>query len=227
MQVEINESSDSIFNYDVADNVSRFLASDPNNRSAAIADFVFRESVKKYQDAKRSHASSVRHSPLVIRLGALIYSKMKGGGDLYKLVAKVMGLPSDRQIRRYKSSSVNARDGFLTANVEAAKQLFDQQNPLLNKKDARRHVSLAYGEMSVKGRFSVNYHTNELVGIADDAFEVSVIERAFSALATNLDGDDDSDDDIIVPEPTKYFLAFIASIFLLQDMESRKLSTRS
>ncbi|KAL7503030.1 hypothetical protein ACHAXN_001589, partial [Cyclotella atomus] len=113
MTVEINDTSDSIFNYNVANNVTCFLASDPNDRCNAIADFVFRESVKKYFDAKERHASGVRHSPLAIRLGALIYSKLKGGGDLYQLVAKIMGLPSDHQIRRYKHSTVNSMDGFL------------------------------------------------------------------------------------------------------------------
>jgi hypothetical protein len=56
MTVEINETSDSIFNYDVAQNVKRFLAADPNDRTNAIADFVFRESVKKYLENTRAHA---------------------------------------------------------------------------------------------------------------------------------------------------------------------------
>lgn len=214
MDVEINETSDSIFNYSVASNVAKYLAADGDNTNAA-AEFIFRESVRKYQDAKTKHASSVRHSQLVIRLGALIYQKMGNGGDLYNLVAKIMGLPTDRTIRRYKSSSVNDPDGVLLSNLEAARLKFDLSHPGCDKDDFKRHVSLAYDEMSVKGRFSVNYHTNTLVGIADDAFERSVIEREFELLAADWkNGDEDCEDDdskITVPEATKYFLGFMAT----------------
>lgn len=65
----------------------------------------------------------------MIRLGALIYQKMGNGGDLYNLVAKIMGLPTDRTIRRYKSSSVDAPDGVLLSNIDAARIKFDLDHP--------------------------------------------------------------------------------------------------
>ena len=192
-----------------SNDVSRFLASDPNDRTNAIVEFVFRDSVKKYQDAKRRHASGVRHSPLVIRLRALIYQKMCNGGDLYNLVAKIMGLPTYRTIRRYKSSSVNAPDGVLLSNIDAARLKFDLDHPDCPKDDFKHHVTLAYDEMLVEGQFSVNYHTNTLIGIADNAFERSVIEREFEALAANWKDDVEEDEcEITVPEPTKYFFGF-------------------
>ena len=78
VDVQVNASSDEILSTTVADNVSRFLNSDPNDRTNAIADYVFREAVTKYQQAKAHGRKSVRHSPLVIRLGALIKQKMTG-----------------------------------------------------------------------------------------------------------------------------------------------------
>ena len=101
VEVQINSHSDTIFNTMVAENVSRFLNSDPNDQTNAIADYVFRENVRKYQQAKLHGHTSIRHSPLVIWLGALILNKMGNGGDLYDLVAKCMGMPSSCSLRNF------------------------------------------------------------------------------------------------------------------------------
>jgi hypothetical protein len=56
-------------------------------------------SFEKYQQAKKFGNTSICHSPLVIRLGALVLSMMDNGGDVYDLVVKACGLPSTQSLR--------------------------------------------------------------------------------------------------------------------------------
>eukprot|EP00956_Cyclotella_meneghiniana_P040895 scaffold208601_cov23-Cyclotella_meneghiniana.AAC.1 len=54
IDVEVNPTSTEIFSDETADKVRDFLQSDESNRSAAIAEYVFREHVEKYRQAKRN-----------------------------------------------------------------------------------------------------------------------------------------------------------------------------
>jgi hypothetical protein len=66
--------------------------------------------------------------------------------------------------------------------------------------------------MHTKGRFSVNHHTGELVGISKDEFELSVvIEREFKELTANIEDENEDVEVLSVPQPTKKFIVFIAT----------------
>ena len=138
----------------------------------------------------------------------MVLSKMGNGGDCYDLVAKACGLPSARTLRNYKSASENEPDGILYSQLEAAQQHFNEKNPNYPSDSFLRFVRLAWDEMTVKGRFSVNYHSGKLVGILEDAFEESVISREWAALSADPDSEKN---DIVAPQATRYFLAFIAT----------------
>jgi hypothetical protein len=209
VHVEINEAADKIFNETNAERVKQFLESNPHQRGNAIAEYVFKENCQKYLQAKKFGRTSIRHSPLVIRLGALVLSMMGNGGDVYDLVAKACGLPSARTLRNYKSHSVNEPDGILYSQLEAARELFNEKHGDSSPTSWQRSIRLAWDEMTVKGRFSVNHHTGKLIGIANDAFESSIIAREWAALAEK--GDEKEDEEIVVPETTKHFLAVIAT----------------
>ena len=101
---------------------------------------------------------------------------MKTGGGLYDLLAKCTGLPPSRTLRRYSTHTSTVQDGIMYENLSTAEQEFIDSHPDCPTKDFKRHVSLALDEMHTKGRFGVNMHTNELVGVSNDAFERSVIE---------------------------------------------------
>lgn len=215
VHVEVNETASEIFSETNAERVQKFLDSNPNDRGNAIAEYVFKENCIKYQQAKKFGRTSIRHSPLVIRLGALVLSMMGNGGDVYDLVAKACGLPSARSLRNYKSHSVNEPDGILYSQLEAAREIFNKKQSDEREGDPtswHRSVRLAWDEMTVKGRFSVNHHTGKLIGIANDAFETSVIAREWAALAGTEDDADDSEiTEVVVPQATRHFLAVIAT----------------
>ena len=128
-------------------------------------------------------------------------------GGLYNLVAKVCGLPSDRQIRRYNISNSNTPDGFMKANVAMAQERFEEQNPGADRFDWRRHVTVALDSMHTKGRFEVNHHTNQLVGVANDAFDKNIIKDELKVLEKS----GDENEKMIIPEMAKHFLVFIAT----------------
>ena len=64
-------------------------------------------------------------------------------------------------------------------------QLFDQRNPNAGPTDWHRHVTLAFDSMSCKGRFVVNYHTNEIVGMASDCLKPNVILNELKELESH------------------------------------------
>jgi hypothetical protein len=86
VEVEINDDSDIIFNDDTADDVTAFLESSSDD-DTAIAEYVFREHVAKYKQAKPKGIRTIRHSPLVIRLGIAVRKAMGYSGGLYDLLA--------------------------------------------------------------------------------------------------------------------------------------------
>lgn len=77
-------------------------------------------------------------------------------------VAKACGLPSARSLRNYKSQSVNEPDGILYSQLKDAQDIFNQKYPSYPPMGWSRMVRLAWDEMTVKGQFSVNYHTGKL-----------------------------------------------------------------
>ena len=134
---------------------------------------------------------------------------MSNSGGLYDMLAQCAGLPTDRTLRNYTSQTSHVADGILYENLDTAQQVFDRNNSDCSEFDFRRHVTLAFDEMSTKGRFAVNHTTNEIVGVSRDAFERSIIEREFKDLGKTKEDDDDAE--VLVPEPTKHFLAFMAT----------------
>jgi hypothetical protein len=105
----INEDGDRIFDMTMEENVKRFLSSDPNDRTAAIAQYVFTEACMKHEQAKQHGRKSIRHSPLVIRLAAAVYSKMGDASGGCDLLARCFNLPTGRAIRNYTDNTTSER----------------------------------------------------------------------------------------------------------------------
>lgn len=211
VECPINEDSDKIFDISMEENVKQFLSSDPNDRTAAIAQYVFTEACMKHEQAKLHGRKSLRHSPLVIRLAASVYSKMGHAGGGYDLLARCFNLPTSRTIRNYTDNTASEPDGILHCNLRAAQVCFNERNPDCPDDDHKRAVILKLDEMHVRGRFGVDFHTNNVVGITEDALDKSVIEREFKELMASEKEDGDGEE-VTVPEPNKKFLVFVATI---------------
>lgn len=207
----INEDSDKIFDITMEQNVKRFLSSDPSDRTAAIAEYVFTEACQKHQQAKLHGRKSIRHSPLVIRLAAAVYASMGGAGGGYDLLARCFNLPTSRNLRNYTEKTASEPDGILHRNLLAAQGYFDGRNPDCPVGDGRRAVVLKLDEMHMRGRFGVDFKTNKVIGISEDALEKTVIERELNELI-RLQKDDTVVEEVSIPEPNKKFLVFIATI---------------
>mmetsp|Transcript_19434 Transcript_19434/g.41004 ORF Transcript_19434/g.41004 Transcript_19434/m.41004 type:complete len:471 (+) Transcript_19434:601-2013(+) len=205
INVPMNDHLDEVFNDDVAEAAKKFLSKEVSQES--VSEYAFAQTVKNHKIAREKGDKAVRHCPLMIRLGCLVRETMGYKGGLYSLVAKICGLPSDRQIRRYNIANSNDPDGFMRANVLIAQNRFDQANPGLGRFDWKRHMSVALDSMHTKGGFEVNYHINQLVGVADNAFDKDVLKDELKMLEKN----DEEDSEIVIPEIAKHFLVFIAT----------------
>ena len=64
--------------------------------------------MRNHNIAKEKGAKVVRHYPLMIRLECVVRESMGYKGGLYNIVAKVCGLPSDRQIRRGHNHDIHS-----------------------------------------------------------------------------------------------------------------------
>lgn len=211
VECPVNEESDKIFDISMEENVKRFLSSDPNDRTAAIAEYVFTEACMKHQQAKLYGRKSIRHSPLVIRLAASVYSSMGNAGGGYDLLARCFNLPTGRTIRNYTDNTASEPDGILYGNLRSAQVCFNERNGNCPANDPKRAVILKLDEMHVRGRFGVDFHTNKVIGITEDALDKSAIEREFKELLS-LEKDGDDEQEVAVPEPNKKLLVFVATI---------------
>ena len=225
--VEVNESSDYIFNDDVTNNMENFLAEEVSKDS--LAYYVFTESVRKHKIAKETGKRSVRHCPIAIRLGALIRGKMGYSGGLYDLVASALGLPTDRTLQEYTIPTTNDPDGILVKNIMREMQIFNDRNPNAGLFDWERHVTLAFDSMSCKGRFVVNFHTNEIVGMATDCLKPNVILNELTELQkSDMTGEqiqeagEDANKDPPVPDVAKHFLIFAATTWSPNAQDGRR-----
>ena len=61
----------------------------------------------------------------------------------------------------------------------------------------------------------MNHHTGKLIGVANDAFEQSVIAREWAALAGTAEEEKDGEErKVVVPQATRHFLAVIATTMI-------------
>ncbi|KAL7455841.1 hypothetical protein ACHAWC_008195 [Mediolabrus comicus] len=203
MTKECNE----IFSEDNKANVEQFLDEKEISEDSVVR-YAFNESVRKQKLSRDGKKNGVRHCPLMVRLGTLVRKKMGYAGGAYDLLAKLAGLPSDRTIRRYKTPNSNEPDGFMHPNLKRARDEFNINYPAADKFDFRRHGSTAFDSMVTKGRFAANYHTNHLVGAADDAFDEDIILKELKQLEESVLNDGGSNPPAL-PELARNFLVFI------------------
>ena len=210
LDIPLNEESDSIFSNDELQSaVDSFLAEKEITQDGIVA-YAFKESVRKHRMAREKGHRSVRHCPLMIRLGCVVHRKMGYAGGLYDFVAKIAGLPSDRSIRRYKVPNSNDPNGFMHGNGRMARDQFKHKHPNADMFAFERHVTVAMDAMHSKGRFGVNHHTNELMSIANNAFDEDVIEQEMKQLQRN-DINEGEMSEMVLPEMAKHFLVFSAT----------------
>jgi hypothetical protein len=202
----INEDSDKISDITMEENVRRFISSDPNDRLAAIAEYVFAEACQKHKLAKE------HGTPLVIRLAAAVYDKMGNAGGRYDILARCFCFPTSLHLRNYTENTASEPDGILYRNLRAAEVCFDERNPNCPANDEKRSVILKLDEMHIRGRFGVDFHTNRVVGMTEDALDKSILEREFNELISLQKEDGEDVEEVSVPEPNKKFLVFVATI---------------
>ena len=169
----VDVSTSFVFNDEHKANVEAFLEKELGRDS--LAAYVFSESVRKHKIASEIGESQVRHCPLSIRLGIIVHAKMGYAGGVYDLLAKIMGLPSKRRLHEYTIPTTNDTDGILIANVLKAMQDFDAKNLNAPHFAWMRHATMVFGSMTCKGRLDVNFHTNKIVGMTEDALKTDVI----------------------------------------------------
>ncbi|EJK64027.1 hypothetical protein THAOC_15281 [Thalassiosira oceanica] len=210
VDVLISTDNDLIFNEKNLEKARQVFVEKNDLSHNSIAEYAFEQSVAKHIRAKRSGAKSVRHCPLMIRLGAIICQKMGYSGGLYNLIAKIAGLPDARTVRRYTVTNSNDEDGIMHSNCNEARIRFNNEHDNEPRTSFQRHGVLAFDSMHTKGRFGISRNTNELIAVADDAFEEDVIMTELNALdkAASSDGDD-ADMEKKLPVMSKHFLVFI------------------
>ena len=89
-------------------------------------------------------------------------------------------MPTAATIQKYKSDDVDSPDGVLHDTLARMEDEFDKEQESKEDKDPPmdsflRKVSLAFDAYTINGKFAVDYNTKEVVGVADDAFEMDVI----------------------------------------------------
>lgn len=208
IDVNVNAHTDFIFCDKVEKGVKEFLAKKVPTQDS-IAEYAFKRAVHNHKVAKEKGAKAVRHCPLMIRLGATVRRAMGFKGGLYDLIAKVAGLPSDRTLRRYTVSNSNDPDGIMHSNCSRARSIFKRKYPKAGRYDYSRHCIIGLDSMHTKGRFGVSRNTNELVAVAEDAFEDEVIVKELEMLNNNDSEDEDAEMEL--PGMAKHFLVFIAT----------------
>ena len=206
VQIKVNKASDAIFNESVADAVGKYLEKKLSKDS--IAELAFRQSVETHRIACDKGAQAVRHSSLMIRLGALTLQSMGLKGGLFDLVAKIAGFPSSRQLRRYTVSNSNDPDGIMHDNCKRARDIFNGMFPDADPDAYERHCALAFDGMKVKARFGVGRNTNEIVGIDNHAFDEDVILRELKELEAEEESTDGDGTKLGI---ANNFLVFIAT----------------
>ena len=75
MKCEVNQWSDLVFNEDTVAKAKERLHKEGLSRDG-IAAYAFEQSVKNHMQAKKNGSKSIRHCPLMIRLGAKIQMMM-------------------------------------------------------------------------------------------------------------------------------------------------------
>ena len=146
VSIPINKESNFIYSKENQKNVDKFL--DKEVGSDIISAYVFPESVRKHEIARKIGAQQVRHCGLTTRLGILVRGKLGYAGGLYDLLAKILGLPTERRLQEYTIPSSNDPDGFLINNALREMQSFDQRNPDAGPFDWERHSTLAFDSMT-------------------------------------------------------------------------------
>ena len=207
IDVKMNKHTDYLFHPDVEAAGKKFLSEEVGKDS--LSEYAFARSMHNHRVAKQSGVHAVRHCPLMIRFAATIRRAMGHKGGLFDLVAKVAGLPTSRTLRKYQVSNSNDPDGMMHKNIARARATYKQKNPNAGRFDYSRHTVMALDSMHTKGRFGVSRNTNELVGVADDAFKNDVILNELNELEKN--GDTDNEAEMKLPGMAKHFLVFIAT----------------
>eukprot|EP00957_Ditylum_brightwellii_P108986 8313453-Ditylum_brightwellii.AAC.1 len=135
-------------------------------------------------------------------------------GGLYNLLAACLNLPTDRTIREYKVPTSNEPDGLMIQNIIREIKIFDSKHPDAGRLSWKRHCSLVFDAMICKGSFVVNFHTNEVVGIAHDCLKTDAIRKELEKVQKYDSNDDGSTEKEPIPELAKHFIVFICTLWL-------------
>lgn len=168
----------------MAEHVADFLAKGKCDHDD-IAKFVFRESVRNQKAAEKSGRTSVRHSPLMIRLALQVRRKLGHVGGMYAFLARCFGLPSEATLYKYSSPGANSPDGVQWEQCRQHREAYRRKDKgrrgALSQYAWQCHGSLAFDSMIIKEGLCFNHHTLTLVGYAKDAFQDNVILSELNA----------------------------------------------
>eukprot|EP00978_Attheya_sp_CCMP212_P047092 scaffold421221_cov91-Attheya_sp.AAC.2 len=166
-------NADLLFNSQAIDLADQYF-DDENIPQDHIVRYLFAESCRASAQARKSGSNNVRYSPIMIRFAISLFNKLKK--DKYEFLRKVFNLPSSRRLNDYMSPGGNAPSGIVFDLLEQQRTLFEGNNKDLERLDWRRHGSLSWDSCCIRDKLTFNSHSLELVGFADDAFDIDVVK---------------------------------------------------
>eukprot|EP00957_Ditylum_brightwellii_P120210 9172661-Ditylum_brightwellii.AAC.1 len=135
-------------------------------------------------------------------------------GGLYDILAACLNLQTDRMFKEYKVPMSNEPDRLIIQNIVCEMKIFDSKHLDASRLSWKRHCSLVSDAMTCKGRFVVNFHTNEVVGVAPDCLKTDVIFKEIEEVQKYDCNDDGSTEKEPIPELAKHFIVFICTLWL-------------
>lgn len=127
----------------------------------SLASMIFSKSVRSQRQAKMGGTKSVRHLPLMIKLGCKVLQKVKA--PLYKILTKAFSLSSRSQLYKYHAPGTSAPDGIQHEQMHQHQCKMEQLYPSLPWWAWERHGSLSFNAMTVKESLMFDFNTQVLV----------------------------------------------------------------
>ena len=184
VECDVQECS-SIFNESALEHHQKFMSQNEVTENSLV-DYIFEESVKKNEQAKKNGRKSVRHCPLFLRLGCCLRRQMGYAGGLYDLISKRMGFPSSRTLNKYNSPGANDPDGVQYGIIRRESYSFSRKfGGNFPVGSFKRNVTDGCDTMSICGRIVFNYNTMEPVGFAGDVFDKIVLRQEIAEVEKN------------------------------------------
>ena len=187
-----------------------------------LAETLFEENKLHAERARECGKKTCRFSNAMYSF--VIQLRIKLGGGRYDFLAKVCGLPSDRQVRRqmsqFSSAAKVCNGGILHDNIqEAGEMLYDRYGEI-PLDDPRRTFEVAWDSTAIVEGLEISTRSNEVVGVAyDGEGGGNFFKTVLDSLGDIFEDDDEEESSDSAPSSSsdskvdraEHFLLFLAS----------------